>query len=300
MLNIANERRLSQLLESSPDRLLAIATEVKIHYEPFELESTQKPFAKKPPKKTRPIDNPTGPLKDIQRAINRNLLRPIVLPDHIFGAVRHRSIIGNAQHHQGASLLVTLDIRQCFPSITNVHVYQVWSRVLGCAPPIAKLLTVLTTFKRRLPQGAPTSPFLANLFIWSVDEEIRRQCQLRDVNYSTWIDDLAFSGKNARDMIQITVDELRKNGLRLSHSKICVMGPRSTKTLTGTRLGRHGVRAPKKLCDRARAGIHNLTLHRVPESERELYLMRLKALVNHIERLCPKDAANLKNNLNLL
>jgi RNA-directed DNA polymerase len=277
--------------------LQAVATEIRSHYKPFEHLPQGKPFGHNPPKKTRPIDNPTGPLKEIQRAINRNLLRPIVLPNHIFGAVQHRSILGNAQLHHGASLLVTLDVRRCFPSITNVQIYQVWSRVLGCAPNIAKLLTVLTTFKRRLPQGAPTSPFLANLFIWSVDAGIRKESQQRNVIYSTWIDDLAFSGENARDLIQIAVRELRPYGLRLSHSKIRIMGPRSTKNLTGTRLGRQIVRAPKELRDRARAGIHNINTLSVAEFELGSYVTSLRGLINHIERLCPKDAVDLKEML---
>jgi len=275
-----------------------VATEVKIHYKPFDYFRKPKPFGHELPKKARPIDNPTGPLKEIQRAINRNLLRPIVLPDHIFGAVPHRSIIGNAQRHHGTPLLVTLDIRQCFPSITNLHIYRVWSRVLGCAPKIARLLTVLTTFKRRLPQGAPTSPFLANLFIWSIDEGIRQECHRLNVNYSTWIDDLAFSGDNARDMIQIAVRELRHHGLRLSHNKIRIMGPRSTKNLTGTRLGRQIVRAPKELRDRARAGIHNVNSPAATDFEFGSYVTSLRGLINHIERLCPKDAADLKEMLN--
>jgi RNA-directed DNA polymerase len=296
-LDIAHESSLARALGLSLDELLVAASTAKACYSPFPLIPTPRPFARKPPKKARPIDNPLQPLKGIQKQINKALLRPIVLPDHIFGAVRSRSILGNAALHKGASLLVTLDVRQCFPSITNTHVYRVWQDVLGCSPHIASLLTKLTTFSRHLPQGAPTSPLLANLFIWSVDGPIRERCSELGVRYSTWIDDLAFSGAHARDLIQWTADVLRKNGLRLSHKKIRIMGGSETKALTGTRFGSRSVRPPKEICDRARAGIHKLECDLIGSSELKQYCKRLIALIRHIERICPKDAVRLRDSL---
>jgi len=296
-LSIAHESSLARGLGYHIDDLLLLAETARDFYKPFELHPKPRPFAKKPPKKPRPIDNPTRKLKEAQERINKILLSPVILPDHIFGAVRYRSIIGNAQCHQGAKLLVTLDIRQCFPSITNVHVYSVWSRILGCSPTVASLLTKLTTFNRHLPQGAPTSPILANLFIWSVDGQIRDTCAELGVEYSTWIDDLAFSGEKARDVIQVVVEALHQSGLRLSHKKIKIMGRSQSKTLTGTRLGKTSLRAPKEICDRARAGIHNLESNLISEADKESYCRRLSALIAHVQRICPKDSVHLQRDL---
>jgi hypothetical protein len=69
--------------------------------------------------------------------------------------------------------------------------------------------------------------------------------------FSTWIDDLAFSGDKARAVIQVVVSVLKQSGLRLSHKKIKIMGSRQSKTLTGTRFGNRSLRAPKEICDRA-------------------------------------------------
>jgi len=282
------------------DELEQLAESAKSFYRPFELIPKLRPFAKKPPKKPRPIDKPTGKLKKMQERINKALLEPILMPEHVFGAVKHRSIIGNAQRHQGAPVLVSLDIRQCFPSVTNAHVYRVWANVLGCSPPVASLLTKITTYKRHLPQGAPTSPALANIFIWSVDGPIREKCADLGAEYSTWIDDLAFSGYNAREIIQIAVEALRVNGLRISHKKTVIMGSGQTKTLTGTRLGRRTLRAPKKICDRARSGIHKLERGLVAEHEKDSYCRKLRALIMHIHRICPKDSVWLENKLSAL
>jgi hypothetical protein len=197
----------------------------------------------------------------------------------------------NAERHLGSTLLVTLDVRQCFPSITNAHIYRVWSGFLGCSPPVARLLTQLTTFDRHLPQGAPTSPLLANLFIWMIDEPIRNICEQLFVDYSTWIDDLAFSGERARDLIEPTVSLLAANGLKVKRGKIRIMGPSAIKLLTGTRLGSRQVRAPRDKIWRVRSGIHKLCTGLVPPNDEERYILGLVGQLRFIHLLCPRDAS---------
>lgn len=296
-LNIANESSLARALGIRIEELLETADASSDHYKPFLSTPRPRPFSRRAPKKPRPIDNPIGKLKRVQDQIYKALLRPTLLPDHIFGGVKHRSIVGNAQCHQGADLLVTVDVKQCFPSITNVQVHQVWLGTLGCSPGIADILTRLTTFGRHLPQGAPTSPALANIFIWSIDQGIREECASAGVEYSTWIDDLAFSGEKARDMIQVAVDVLKRHNLKLSRKKIKIMGTRQSKNLTGTRLGNCIVRAPRELCDRARAAIHKLECNLIDAKERERYVNSVRALIQHIRSICPKDAKRLAEKL---
>jgi hypothetical protein len=250
-----------------------------------------RPFQKLPLSKPRPIDNPLRELKFVQKRIYRRLLKPIRFPDHIFGAVPKRSVWDNADRHLGSALLVTLDIRQCFPSITNLQVYRVWAELLGCSPPVAGLLTRLTTFRRHLPQGAATSPLLANLFIWMIDEPIRRKCHQLSVAYSTWIDDLAFSGENARDLIQPAVASLAAHGLRVKREKIRIMGPRAIKLLTGTRLGSQQIRAPKEKLSRIRSGIHKLRSGLVDERDAERFILGLVGQLRFIDQICPDDVA---------
>jgi RNA-directed DNA polymerase len=184
---------------------------------------------------------------------------------------------------------VTIDVRKCFPSITNKQVYHVWRTVLGCSPPVAALLTRLTTFQRRLPQGSPASPLISNLFIWFIDQPIREACVARGLIYSTFIDDLAFSGARAREMIQIAASVLASNGLRISHNKIRIMGPQDIKLLTGTRLGKLQARAPKEKISRVRSGIHKLKIGLVPKEQHQPYVDSLIGQLRYIEQLSSKD-----------
>lgn len=141
-----------------------------------------------------------------------------------------------------------------------------------------------------MPQGAATSPLLANLFIWMIDLPIREACQELKLAYSTWIDDLAFSGELARKAIEIAARTLALYRLRISRDKVKIMGPRSEKLITGTRLGRKGVRAPdEKLC-RIRSGIRHFEVGHVNDTKAERYLKGLVAQLRFVHQLCPADA----------
>jgi hypothetical protein len=296
-LRVLSVNRLADILKVPRETLVRLSVEPELNYDPFETVARSRPFQRQPPSKLRPIDNPMKELSWVQKRIYRRLLKPICFPEHIFGAIPKRSVRDNAGRHLNAALLVTLDIRQCFPSITNVQVYQVWRKLLGCSTPVAALLTQLTTFQRRLPQGAATSPLLANLFIWMIDEPIRRACTNLNVAYSTWIDDLAFSGEHARELIQVAASVLAAHGLRLSRKKIRIMGPRAIKLLTGTRLGARQVRAPKEKLSRIRSGIHKLRTGLVREEDEEKYINGLVAQLRYIHQLCPEDVCYYANDL---
>lgn len=95
------------------------------------------------------------------------------------------------------------------------------------------------------------------------------------MTYSTWIDDLAFSGERARDLIQLAVSLLATYGLKVKREKIKIMGPTAIKLLTGTRLGERRVRAPKEKISRVRSGIHKLRVGMVPPNDEERYITQL-------------------------
>src|SRR5712692_4903336 len=238
-LNLYSMGKLEFLLGVPREALRTLAATAGGHYEPFDQRKKPRPFQKAPlSQKVRRIDNPIGPLKRIQRAINRNLLSPLVLPYYLCGGVKGRSVKDNLLMHLGASCLVKLDIRSFFPNIDDRKIYKIWRELLNCSPEISDLLTKLTTFERHLPQGAPTSTLLANLVLFTVDAPIRGKCLSEGVVYSSWVDDLAFSGSNPRAIIQTAVEALRAGGFAVSHSKLKIMGSRDVKILNGTRLGR--------------------------------------------------------------
>jgi len=123
-----------------------------------------------------------------------------------------------------------------------------------------------------------------------VDRSIRELCDRLLVAYSTWIDDLAFSGDRARELIGPAVSLLARNGLRVSRKKIKIMGPHATKLLTGTRLGSGGVRAPKEKLSRIRSGIHKLWTDLVKPENADKYVLGLVGQIRFVHQICPRDA----------
>ena len=273
-------RRLAAVLETPVEFLESIASKAGRFYSPFELEGRQKPFAVKPAStRKRQIDNPVDPLRSLQKQINKRLLRNLAWPDHIHGGVKGRSIYDNGARHIGASRLVTIDIKRYFSNINNRNVFAIWFEVLGHSPEVASTLTRLTTFRRRLPQGAATSPALANLFLFSIDEPLRIFCSSHGIQYSTWIDDLAFSGPESPKAIQFAAGVLANSRLGISHRKLKIMSCMQQQLLTGLMVN-ETVRVPGKYLKDIRSGIHKLRSGLVSDAEKPLYL---KSLLGRIE-----------------
>jgi len=208
-------------------RIREIAAKAGGMYRSFEV--------RRPGKKWRRIDEPQGELRRLQSAIQRKVLREAPgIPDYVVGGIPGRSIIDNAAIHARAPLVVTIDIRACFPSIDNRDVYGVFADHLGYRPEIAAELTRVTTLERRLPQGAPTSTMLANLALLPTLDCLSELAEERLLNFSAWIDDLTFSGRGARDVIDDAIEILRVAGFAVSSKKVKVMpGHREAEMVTG-------------------------------------------------------------------
>lgn len=156
-LNIKSKEHLALRLSRPVELLETLARYRGAHYR-------SRAIPKREPARRRRISPPRAILKSVQRRINDALLKDLWLPDVVHGYRPARSIVSAAGPHRGARFLFVLDIRDFFPSITHRRVYKMYT-LLGCAPDVAKLLTELTTHGRCLPQGAPTSSSLANLYL---------------------------------------------------------------------------------------------------------------------------------------
>lgn len=212
-IGLVSLKRLEDVLGRERADLRALARDARLHYRPFHLRDTLGE------KKPRHIDNPLYDLKSVQRGIARHILSGWRAPHGMFGAIPHRTLLQNAQVHAHRSTLVTIDIQRCFPSIDNRLVFAAVKRLVG-ATETAELITQLTTVNFHLPQGAPSSPLLANMVMQPAFEELRDRGKDIGVSVSSWIDDFAFSGCRARELIDIAYSAFGKLGLRISRPKI--------------------------------------------------------------------------------
>jgi hypothetical protein len=298
-LNLLSLARLEMLLGTSRIELRRIAARAGSYYRPFPKKEKLRPFQKKlavTKKPPRMIDNPEGELKLLQKKIYKVLLKPLVFPHYLCGGVPGKTVLDNVSIHLNAPFLVTLDIKKFFRRITTFQVFRVWNEVLNCSPRISKLLTQLTTFERHLPQGAPTSTLLANLVLFSIDKKIRDECAAQGVTYSTWVDDLAFSGVNPRTVVNAAVQCLAKGGFSVSHRKLKLKGPGTRKLLNGVLLNKFPGVLPERL-KQLRSGIHKLSTGEIGERQLEKYIRQLQGSIAHVASINPSKGAKLKAQL---
>jgi len=175
----------------------------------------------------RLIESPKPTLKRIQRRILHDLLEHIPPHSAAHGFRRGRSIVSYAEPHVGRRIVLRFDLRDFFPSVRASRVRALF-RVAGYPDEVARLLMGLCTTRmpletwesrpdpqpsderlgerlrgRHLPQGAPTSPALANLCARRLDARLAGLATKCEAAYTRYADDLAFSGgdvlaRNAR------------------------------------------------------------------------------------------------------
>lgn len=208
-------RRLEEVLVMPRAEIEELARRAQDHYHSFEKIKRSG--------KARRIDAPVDPLRAVQRRIKRALIDPVKLPPRMLGGVKGCSPRMNAQAHVGAPVVLTMDIKDCFPSVSNKQVYRVFAERLGCLPDFASLLTLLTTLNGSLPQGTSTSTGLANLALLDLYDELDRIAESLSLQFTMWVDDITFSGDRAREAIEPAVEACRRHGYSLSASKMRVV-----------------------------------------------------------------------------
>jgi RNA-directed DNA polymerase len=144
----------------------------------------------------RLIDRPTPSLRFVQRWILRNILDRLQTTPSSFGFEKGSKLRFHAEQHAGARAVLTLDIENFFPSISIAQVTQVY-RVAGYPSSAASILARLCTCRGALPQGAPTSPRLANLVCFRMDRRLSHFAERRGLVYSRYADDMSFSATSA-------------------------------------------------------------------------------------------------------
>lgn len=198
----------------------------------------------------RTIEEPGSALKQRQQTINRQVLQRMNVHPAVMSYVQGRSIANHAWAHAGAELIITVDIQDFFPN-TRADRVETFFNSLYRFPPLAEMMTILTTRGGGLPQGAPTSPALSNLVNEALDKKLARRTQQLSGHYTRYADDLAFSFPRSRTRLPADFEHgiratLQQYGYRMHPHKGWRVYHRSDEPeLTGLILTKQGgVRLP--------------------------------------------------------
>ena len=212
---------------------------------------------------TRTLRVPSRETKALQRRILKRLLRKLRVHSAATGFERGRSIVDNALVHARQCVVIKLDLVDFFQSTSAARVQKYFQRI-GWDAEAAALLTRLCTDGGGLPQGAPTSPALANRVNFGFDIRLERIAKSRKGIYTRYADDITFSfpkdyPKKTRGIVQLVCSAARRHGYRVhKRTKLAIRRRHQQQLVTGLVVN-DGVRLPRKTRRWLRAVEHRMT-----------------------------------------
>ena len=241
----------------------------------------------------RLIEAPKARLKEVQRWVLREILNHVPVHDAAHGFAAGRSVLTHAVAHTGQAIVLRMDLRDFFASVSAGRVYGIFL-TLGYDRSLAHTLTGLCTntiptmvwnatarpsqpqmiqahfwLGRRLatphlPQGAPTSPALANLAAFALDRRLSGLGGAFNLSYSRYADDLVLSGPRLTHRANRTLLEnvgriVREEGFRVNRDKTGLRTAAQRQLVTGVVVNAHpNVARPEY--DRLKAILHRVAV----------------------------------------
>ncbi len=274
----------------------------------------------------RLIEAPKPRLKQLQRRILAGILDRIPLHAAVHGFRRGHSIKTFAALHTGRRVVLRMDLRDFFPSIIGARV-QAFFRTAGYPETVADLLGGICSnaaphdvwrgappldprllhdaralySRPHLPQGAPTSPALANLCAYRVDCRLAGLARSAGAVYTRYADDLAFSGGEEfdRSVERFSAQAaaiLSEEGFAVHHRKTRIMRQGVCQRLAGL-VANQRVNVPRADFDRLKATLTNCIRHGLERQNRDAhpsFRAHLEGRVAFVESINPARGARLR------
>jgi len=233
----------------------------------------------------RRIEAPRRFLKLIQTWINAHICNHLSFPSCVKGFVKGQSIFTNALVHVRGRNLMVVDIRDFFPSIPLERVVKAFA-TFRFPPDVCRQLARLCCLQNRLPQGAPTSPALANCVFRGADLALRELAKTWGCRYTRYADDLAFSGRrifSLEDMGRVQ-GIVQESGFSINSSKSRTIGQGGRQMVAGLVVNKKP-QPPRLKRRRWRALFHQASLH--PEQYID-QAARLSGIASFIRQYSPQ------------
>lgn len=267
----------------------------------------------------RLVEAPKPKLKSVQRKILREILDRVPPHTGAHGFVRGRSIVTNAGRHVGQRVILKIDLEDFYAAVTYSRVVALF-RGLGysreCAVWLARLTTsrlppsmsypenfssaLLPFLKPHLPQGAPSSPALANLSAFGLDVRLSGLARSFFAEYTRYADDLTFSGperflRSLPVFIPLSGAIIRDERFRVNRRKRQVIRDNQRQVVAGVVVNQRPNLARREY-DRLKATLTNCVRHG-PSSQNhdghERFAEHLRGRIAHLWQLHPHRGRKL-------
>ena len=275
----------------------------------------------------RLIESPKLMLKTLQRRILHYILDAIPPHEAAHGFRSGRSIVSFAAPHVAQAMVLRMDLSDFFPSISRARVLALFMTagypekvaamlanlcvnttprdvILDCAVPMnmeqRRWLRQLYD-PPHLPQGAPTSPALANLCAYRLDCRLSGLAKACGAAYTRYADDLVFSGGEGfrRCVERFHVRALAiamEEGFKPNTRKTAFMSAATSQHIASIVINRKLTTARDDF-DLLKATLHNCAKHG-PASQNRLALPHfrehLMGRIAHVAQVNPARGAKLR------
>lgn len=276
----------------------------------------------------RLLEAPTPLLRAVLRRLLGEVLVWVPLHPAAYGFVRGRSALDHARQHVAADVVVSLDLRHFFAAVGAARVAGLFRRMGypdGVVPTLTGLVTHQTPVRvlsampaggtagdraglrarlraPHLPQGAPTSPALANLACFVLDRRLAGYAAAAGATYSRYADDLVFSGPSSvpsARLVQAVSRIVAEEGFALNRTKSRVRRSSRRQLVTGIVVNAQ-LGVPREDEDRLRAVLHDAGRSGPDAANRQRhpdFRAHLEGRVGWVESVNPVRGARLRRQL---
>ena len=244
--------------------------------------------------KERTISEPLPDLKHVQHWILSNILEKCPVSKYAKAFIKKKTLKSNARFHRAQAVVVSLDIKDFFPSISFYDVFNIFKE-MGYSEAVSRFLANLCSYRKSLPQGAPTSPYLSNLRMVRFDSEVEEYIQNKQIRYTRYADDLTFSGDfDVSKLINDISTMLYRHGFKMNGKKTRVAHQNTRQEVTGIVVNSHmqiqrqkrkAIRQQVYYIQRFGLDSHLSYIHET----RSHYLNHLLGQINYALFINPKD-----------
>ncbi|MFD1602491.1 reverse transcriptase family protein [Flavobacterium artemisiae] len=283
------------------------------HYHTFELE--KKSGGK------RKISAPKPKLKEIQTWILENILHKIPYTIEAHGFVKERSIVTNAQPHVNKDIVVNIDLKDFFPTVTYKRVKGLFCKI-GYSEEVATILGLVCTYseinettldgvtyyvqagERKLPQGSPASPAISNLIVYKLDKKINGLAKKLNFSYTRYADDMSFSttqenSQNVSRLLHFTKKIIEAEGFVIHPEKIHVMRKGTQQKVTGIVVN-DKLNVDRNQLRKFRALLHNIEKNGWKDQKwgKAVHVINaIEGYINYVNMVSPQKGTAFKQNL---